>query len=94
MQSKLGSVFESTMNILMGMIVSYLANILILPLFFEKTLSTKSYISMTIIYAAISFVRTYCIRRVFNKLNISKKIKSDGLQYCTKSNLIIVKDKL
>jgi hypothetical protein len=64
-QSRKGSAFEAFVNIAVGLVISIIANHLIFPLFgFEPSLSQN--ITITIIYTAISFIRSYCLRRVFN----------------------------
>lgn len=64
-QSRKGSAFEAFVNIAVGLIISIIANHLIFPLFgFVPSLGQN--IAITIIYTAISFVRSYCLRRVFN----------------------------
>lgn len=64
-QSRKGSAFEAFVNIAVGLVISVIANHLIFPLFgFVPSLSQN--IAITFIYTAISFIRSYCLRRVFN----------------------------
>jgi hypothetical protein len=64
-QSRKGSAFEAFVNIAVGLIVSVIANHLVFPLFgFVPSLGQN--IAITAIYTAISFIRSYCLRRVFN----------------------------
>lgn len=64
-QSRKGSAFEASVNIAVGLVISVIANHLIFPLFgFEPSL--KQNIAITLTYTAISFIRSYCLRRVFN----------------------------
>lgn len=64
-QSKLGSLYEALMNILIGFAINYIANLLILPLFgFHIGLVANFW--MGVLYTGISLVRSYAIRRWFN----------------------------
>lgn len=66
MQSKKSSLLESFINVFIGFIIAFIANLFILPLvgFTELTLEANLYIS--IFYMAISVLRSYIIRRWFN----------------------------
>lgn len=64
-QSKIHSLFESFSNTVIGYVINFCANMVILPLFgFQITVSQNLQIS--IIYVCISIVRGYIIRRTFN----------------------------
>lgn len=64
-QTKLGSLIESIMNILIGYGVALLSQIAIFPLFnINVPLSTNLWIGAW--FTAISLVRSYVIRRWFN----------------------------
>jgi hypothetical protein len=64
-QSKLESLVESFVNILIGFSINWVANLFILPLFgFNVTGSQAFWIG--VLFTAISLVRSYCIRRWFN----------------------------
>ena len=64
-QTRKGSAVESAVNIAVGLIVSLIANHLVFPLYgFIPTLSQNA--SITAIYTAISFARSYGVRRLFN----------------------------
>jgi len=66
-QTRKGSALEATVNITVGLVVSVVANHLIFPLFgFTPSLAQNA--AITTIYTAISFVRSYCLRRVFEAL--------------------------
>jgi len=58
---------ESWSNIAVGFSINYLANILILPLFGFKSLTPGKNILIGIIYTGISLLRSFAIRRWFNK---------------------------
>lgn len=64
-QSRLGSLIEAIVNIIVGFSVNFLANMLVFPLFgFQLSASTN--LALGGIYTVISLVRSYCIRRWFN----------------------------
>ena len=67
MQSIKRSWAESWSNIAIGFAINYLANILILPLFGFKSLTWEKNIILGIIYTGISLLRSFCIRRWFNR---------------------------
>jgi len=62
--NKLKSLVESVFNILIGITISFIANLLIFPLFgFRPGYSALAGIG--IIYTFISLIRSYIIRRLF-----------------------------
>lgn len=64
-QTKLGSLIESLMNILIGFGVALASQILVFPLFgIHVSLITNLWIGAW--FTAISLVRSYVIRRWFN----------------------------
>ena len=64
-QTKLGSLIESLMNILIGYFVALATQIAIFPIFnIHVSLSTNLWIGAW--FTAISLVRSYVIRRWFN----------------------------
>ena len=65
-QSRLSSFIESIANVMIGFWINFMANMLILPLF-GWHINVSQNIKIGIIYTAISIVRSYCIRRWFNK---------------------------
>ncbi len=65
-QTRIRSFCESWVNILIGYTINFIANMFILPLFgFDITV--KQNLALGIIYTFISLMRTYCVRRWFNK---------------------------
>ncbi|MGY2258171.1 DUF7220 family protein [Pseudomonas sp. SDO55104_S430] len=67
-QSRKGSAFEACINMVVGLIVSMIANSIVFPRFgFNPSLLDN--IGITIIYTVISLVRSYCLRRAFNMLD-------------------------
>jgi len=65
-QSKLGSFYEACFNTFVGFTINYLANLCIFPLFgFHISLLNNFY--MGLFYTVISVVRSYVIRRWFDR---------------------------
>lgn len=66
-QSRKGSAFEALTNIAIGIVVSMIANALVFPLFHFHPSGSQN-VEITAIYTAISFVRSYLIRRMWNAI--------------------------
>ena len=64
-QSRLGSLCESLTNVAIGFTVSWLASLVVFPLFGVHT-SPAQNAGITLIYTGISIVRSYVVRRWFN----------------------------
>lgn len=63
-QTRLGSLIEALFNVAIGLAVSVVANALVFPLFdFHPSLGQN--VAISVIYTAISIVRTYAVRRFF-----------------------------
>jgi hypothetical protein len=71
MQSKLDSLLESITNILIGFTVATISNLIVLPMF-GYNVTPEDSIVIAVVFTVISLVRSYVIRRVFNKLKIFK----------------------
>lgn len=64
-QTKISSLIESLMNIIIGYIVAIISQILIFPVFdIHISLRTNLYIGLW--FTSISLIRSYTIRRWFN----------------------------
>jgi hypothetical protein len=64
-QTRLGSLIEAVINVIIGFCINFSANMLIFPLFgFHITPSAN--FAMGMIYTVISVARSYCVRRWFN----------------------------
>lgn len=71
-QSKIGSAVESLTNIAIGLTIGFLSNIIVPPLFgYDVTIADGAAISL--VFTAISFLRSYIIRRIYNKYNFWSK---------------------
>lgn len=68
-QKKSHSFAEAIFNVVIGFIISFVANIIVLPWFgFNVTMSAA--FNIGIIFTFISIVRSYLIRRLFNRIMI------------------------
>lgn len=67
-QSKKHSVFESIVNTIIGLVSSYVIQLIVFPLYGIK-ISHSTNLQITLIFFIISFTRSYLIRRAFNKLH-------------------------
>ncbi|OIJ43832.1 DUF7220 family protein [Massilia timonae] len=64
-QTRLGSLIEAIINVLIGFGINFTANMLIFPLFgFHITPGAN--FALGLIYTVISVVRSYAVRRWFN----------------------------
>jgi hypothetical protein len=76
-QTKLGSFIEACINIVIGFVINFCMNLLILPLFgFHITLLDNFY--MGLLYTIVSIVRSYVIRRWFNSMIHNTAVKLGG----------------
>jgi hypothetical protein len=67
MQLKRHSLLESATNIVVGYSINLLANFFIFPLW-GWHITLKQNIEIGVIYTIISLLRSYCLRRIFNKV--------------------------
>lgn len=68
MQTRLHSFLEATANILIGSLISLLVQRLVFPLYgIQITLSQD--IQIVAIFTVVSIVRSYVLRRVFNRFH-------------------------
>jgi hypothetical protein len=79
-QTRLGSLTEAAVNVVIGLAISMGANAVVFPLFgFRPQWRQNAMIS--VIYTGISLVRSYALRRWFNhwlhrKLSIHEGVKT------------------
>jgi hypothetical protein len=69
MQSKRASLFEAAANLTVGIIVSWLLTFFVLP-FFGYAPSVGQASAITMIFTIASIIRSYALRRVFNRLSL------------------------
>lgn len=67
MQSKKMSMIEVVSNVAAGYAISVIANIYVLPWFGFNITADKACL-MGAIFTVISIVRSYCFRRIFNRI--------------------------
>jgi hypothetical protein len=65
-QSRFGSAIETCVNIAVGWIINYGANLVILPAYGFTTLSPSLALEISLVYTVIAIVRGYGLRRLFN----------------------------
>jgi hypothetical protein len=65
-QSRKHSAIESLTNIIVGLITSFLIQIVIYPLM-DIPVTLGQNVIITIVFFIVSFIRGYVIRRIFNK---------------------------
>lgn len=65
-QTRRQSLIESATNIAVGLGVSMLANFVVFPLFGWR-ISASQNLALGVIFTAISLVRSYALRRAFNR---------------------------
>lgn len=66
-QTRLGSFIESWANVVIGFAINWSANMLILPLFGFHVTGAQAF-GIGVIFTVISVVRSYALRRTFNKI--------------------------
>ncbi len=64
-QTRLGSLIEAIINVLIGFGINFSANMLIFPLF-DFHITPGANFALGLIYTVISVVRSYAVRRWFN----------------------------
>ena len=64
-QTRLGSLIEAIVNVVIGFLINWIANLLILPLFGFDVTPAQAF-HMGLLFTVISVVRSYVIRRWFN----------------------------
>lgn len=68
MQSKTHSIFESLTNTAVGLLVSIVLNLTILPLVLGVQPSAAEVSVITAVYTGVSILRGYAMRRLFNHI--------------------------
>lgn len=66
-QTHLGSILEAWANIAVGFGINFCANLVILP-FFGFSITAGQAFRVGLIFTVISLVRSYVLRRVFNRI--------------------------
>jgi uncharacterized membrane protein YgaE (UPF0421/DUF939 family) len=68
-QSRAGSAFEALLNIAIGCGVAFLGNLVFLPLVGLQITAGQN-LTLTFLFTGLSLVRSYSVRRLFNRLGI------------------------
>lgn len=71
MQSRLMSAVETATNIAVGLVVSFMAQLLIFEVY-DISITVSQNVEITLFFTLVSIVRSYALRRFFN--NIRTKI--------------------
>jgi hypothetical protein len=67
MQSKKQSLLESSINVLLGLVVALVAQLAIFPLF-DIHIPFSDNMAIAAMFTVVSLVRSYLVRRYFNSL--------------------------
>lgn len=70
-QTKRHSLIEALFNVLIGYGISCAANMVVMPMYGYQ-ISTSEAMSMGLIFTVISIVRSYALRRLFNRITYAK----------------------
>lgn len=70
MQTKRWSIIETITSTVVGFIISYLLNMLIVPWLFDVHPSAGQNITMVAIFTIASLIRGYGLRRLFNRIHM------------------------
>ena len=65
MQTKRQSLIETLTSVFVGWLIGVILNMLVLPLF-DYDVSLTDGVLISIIFTAVSVVRSYVVRRIFN----------------------------
>lgn len=65
-QSRMASLVESGVNVLVGFWINLAANMVILPIFFGHHIAFTANLVMGLVFTVVSVARSYGIRRWFN----------------------------
>ena len=67
-QSKRDSILESITNVVLGLIISFVLQLVLYPIL-DIPVTINQNLIITFVFFVASFLRGYLIRRFFNKLN-------------------------
>ena len=68
MQTKRQSFIEASLNIVIGYIVAIVGQIVVFP-WFDIDVTLGDQLGIGAIFTVISLARSYCLRRIFNRLH-------------------------
>lgn len=75
MQSKKLSLVESIVNVISSFVIGVITQILVFP-FYGLEISVMANISLTLIFSLTSFIRSYIVRRIFNRLAEKNRLEA------------------
>lgn len=67
MQTRLQSIIEANVNLMVGFGISWAANVWVVPSLFGVAMSAKQGFGMVVLFSVLSLIRQYVLRRVFNR---------------------------
>jgi hypothetical protein len=76
MQTRIDSLMETLVNIIIGMVISTIANHWVLPGILGVSMTLGQNVLIGAVFTAISLVRSYTLRRLFNGRPVWLTIKS------------------
>ena len=74
MQSKLESLSEAIFNVFIGFVIAFISQLVFFPIVGIEVTLDQNFI-LTVLFTLVSIIRTYIIRRYFNKKSHSKNSK-------------------
>lgn len=72
-QSRFGSIVEAVINMVIGFVINWSCNMLILPLFGFASLTGGTAFEIGLVFTVVSLVRQYILRRFFNGLKFGNQ---------------------
>jgi len=85
MQTKIDSVLEALVNILIGGGIALIAQIVLFPLLGHNFTMTENLIT-SLFFTIISFIRSFAIRRLFNGRSVYSVIRNTILRKLTQNS--------
>lgn len=71
-QKKRHSFMEVCLSTLIGLVVAYTANMIIIPIMLGVRLDHSTNVALTLFFTVVSIVRSYYVRRLFNWLHVKE----------------------
>ena len=77
MQTKLDSLIEAVINTFIGFVIAFISQLVFFPIVGIEANLEQNFI-LTVLFTLVSIIRTFIIRRYFNKKSKSKIFKGSG----------------
>ncbi len=74
MQSKLESLYEASINTFLGFVIAFISQLVFFPIVGIEVTLVQNFI-LTVLFTLVSIIRTYIVRRFFNKKLSIKNLK-------------------